>query len=327
MSEIGGGNDSVDVSGGMETSSGAETSETSGEVSGSAAGAASETNVTGLESLSQGKEISVSTNETTHGMNQIVETPQSLELAHAQKQVENVHQSALANILGRDGVYISEQDKARIQEGLTSIKAVDNLAPGKTGGYHFSSNNSSIRVAALNALQVERSTIHETYHFASHNREVIVPMPDKNGYMVYNQVGTRQSSWFHSTKTGENSNYSEVGRGLNEGITTMLTNRQLAEISAEKGKAAEQQQIYGHAVDLVSALESIVGEDTVKGAFYSGNMQELENKVENLAGEKEYSRLVNCLDRAISRDYAERVAATREAQGILATMAERNKQS
>ena len=331
MSEISGGGDSMDMSGensfgGSET----ETSETVGTVSSevnNTSDLGTETGATGLEDVLTGHEVSINSTETTHGMNQILETPETLELAHAQAQVESVHHSALASILERDGTYISNQDYVRIEEGVTSIKALDNIGNGKTGGYHFDSKNSSIRVASLNEAQRERSTIHETHHFASHNREIIVPMPDKGGYMVHNTVGTRQSSWFHSANTGENSGYTERGRGLNEGITTMLTNRQLAEISPEKGKEAEQQQIYGHAVDLTTALESLVGESTLKDAYFGGNMQALESKVDSLAGEKEFGHLRDCLDRTISDNYAERVAATREAQEILAKMSERNNAS
>lgn len=331
MSEISSGGDSMDMSGettfgGSET----ETSEAVGMVSSEATNASdlgTETGAIGVEGVLTGHEVSISSTETTHGMNQILETPETLELAHAQAQVESVHHSALASILERDGAYISSQDHARIEAGITSIKALDNIGSGKTGGYHFDSKNSSIRVASLNEAQRERSTIHETHHFASHNREIIVPMPDKGGYMVHNTVGTRQSSWFHSANTGENLGYTERGRGLNEGITTMLTNRQLAEMSPEKGKEAEQQQIYGHAVDLTTALESLVGESTLKDAYFGGNMQALESKVDSLAGEKEFGHLRDCLDRTISDNYAERVAAMREAQGILAKMSERNKAS
>ena len=324
MSEISGGSDSMDMSSETETG-GTETGvsvETGGHMD-----LGAETSSQSVEWLVSGDEVSINPAETTHGMNQILETTDTLEMAHAQAQVESVHHSALESILEHNGAYISEQDHARIEAGITSIKAMDNLGHGKTGGYHFDSKNSSIRVASLNETQRERSTIHETHHFASHNREIIVPMPDKGGYMVHNTVGTRQSSWFHSTRTGENSGYSERGRGLNEGITTMLTNRQLTEISTEKGKEAEQQQIYGHAVDLTASLEDIVGENALKDAYFGGNMQGLETKVDSLVGPNEFGHLRDCLDRSISDNYAERVVATREAQEILARMAERNKVS
>lgn len=332
MSEISGGNDSMDMSsetetGGAEAGGSVETSAISIAEAGSHTDLGAETSSQSVEGLVSGDEVSINSTETTHGMNQILETPETLELAHAQAQVESVHHSALESILEHNGSYISEQDHARIEAGVTSIKSMDNLGYGKTGGYHFDSKNSTIRVASLNETQRERSTIHETHHFASHNREIIVPMPDKGGYMVHNTVGTRQSSWFHSTRTGENSGYSERGRGLNEGITTMLTNRQLTEISPEKGKEAEQQQIYGHAVDLMASLEGLVGENTLKDAYFGGNMQGLENKVDSLAGPNEFGHLRDCLDRSISDNYAERIVATREAQEILARMAERSKAS
>lgn len=328
MSEVGG-DDSLDMMGdsetGGETSDSLETSAAASETEDSLGIA--ELATSGAEGMTGNSEVSAVHGETDHALVQAHETTESTDLFRAQAQVETVHSTALGRIVQQDGAFISEKDQERIAAGPTSIKAVDGLAPGKTGGYHFDSKNSSIRVASLNETQRERSTIHETYHFASHNKEVYVPMPDKQGYMVYNTVGTRQSSWFHSTRTGENSNYTERGRGLNEGITTMFTNRQLAKISPEKGKVAEQQQIYGHAVDLTASLEKLVGEDTLKGAYYGGNMQELESKVERLAGEKEFGHLRECLDRAVSDNYAERVAATREAQEILARMAERNKPS
>ena len=178
MSEISNGGDSMDVSGettfgGSET----ETSEAVGTVSSEVNNASDlgiETGTPGVEGVLTGHEVSISSTETTHGMNQILETPETLELAHAQAQVESVHHYALASILERDGAYISSQDHARIEAGITSIKALDNIGSGKTGGYHFDSKNSSIRVASLNEAQRERSTIHETHHFASLNREIMV---------------------------------------------------------------------------------------------------------------------------------------------------------
>ena len=178
MSEISGGSDSMDMSSETETG-GTETGvsvETGGHMD-----LGAETSSQSVEGLVSGDEVSINPAETTHGMNQILETTDTLEMAHAQAQVESVHHSALESILEHNGAYISEQDHARIEAGITSIKAMDNLGHGKTGGYHFDSKNSSIRVASLNETQRERSTIHETHHFASHNREIIVPMPDKGG--------------------------------------------------------------------------------------------------------------------------------------------------
>lgn len=142
-------------------------------------------------------------------------------------------------------------------------------------------------------------------------------------HTVYQTVGTRSSSWFHSDETGENYNFTTKGRGLNEGLTTLYTNQQLTELSKEKGEAAERQQIYAHATELCSQLEDIVGQDTLKEAYYGGNLQALQEKVDALAGEKGYEALQDCLDRTLSKDPAERVEAMKEAQNILAKMYEK----
>lgn len=242
-----------------------------------------------------------------------------------QQQAEVIHQNTIASILQENGAYFSPKDAARVSQGADSIRVVQDLGEGVTGGYRYSEGKSSIQLLANSKNQLERSAIHETVHCSSFNREIIVPEPSKGGYMVYNTVGTRQASWFKSDKNGEISNYAEKGRGMNEGITTMYTNRELAKISQERALAAQRQQIYGHATDLCTALEGQVGEAPMKEAFFGGNMKALEDKVNELAGDKVFDSLRSCLDRAISDDYTERVAATREAQEILARMAERSK--
>ena len=60
----------------------------------------------------------------------------------------------------------------------------------------------------------------------------------------------------------------------------------------------------------------------MKEAYYGGNLQGLEAKVDALAGEKGYESLRDCLDRTLSKDYAERVEAMKDAQAILAKMYE-----
>lgn len=242
-----------------------------------------------------------------------------------QQQAEVIHQNTIASILQENGAYFSSKDAARVSQGADSIRVVQDLGEGVTGGYRYSEGKSSIQLLATSKNQLERSAIHETVHCSSFNREIIVPEPSKGGYTVYNTVGTRQASWFKSDKNGEISNYAEKGRGMNEGITTMYTNRELAKVSHERALAAQRQQIYGHATDLCTALEGQMGEAPMKEAFFGGNMKALEDKVNELAGDKVFDSLRSCLDRAISDDYTERVAATREAQEILARMAERSK--
>lgn len=340
MSEVGGGSDGgMDVGSTGEVSSGAiegtsssneeGTTETDGlgenlggsEVSDSA-------NISevigdkGMESMSITlNEAPIYSKEITDDREQIFEIPETLE--QAQEDVEAYHHQSLEQILETNGKYMSESDRDRVANGVDNIYAIEhNVSSGRTGGYLFSGGKSNIEVSAMNQQQMERSTKHETNHFASKNREIIVPEPDKKGYTVYQTVGMRQSSWFHSNETGLNSNFTSKGRGLNEGLTTMYTNQQLTELSKEKGEAAERQEIYSHATELCNQLEVIVGKDTLKEAYYGGNLQGLEEKVDALAGEKGFESLRDCLDRTLSKDYAERVQAMKEAQTIMAKMYE-----
>ena len=285
----------------------------------------SRTEITGgkdSEGISNENETSIQSADITHRMSQMLEKPESLE--QAQRSVENYHHQSIAQILETNGKYMSEMDEERISQGVNSIKAVEhNSARGCTGQYLYLNGKSSIEVSAINNQQIERSTKHETNHFASKNREIIVPQPDRNGYTVYQTVGTRQSSWFHSTETGKDSEFTSKGRGLNEGLTSMYTNQQLIELSKEKGEAAERQGIYAHATELCNQLESIVGKDALKEAYYGGNIQKLEAKVNALAGEKSFEMLRESLDKTISRDYVERIEGMKEAQAILAKMYEK----
>lgn len=282
-----------------------------------------------IESISFGrsaetKEMNNSPLETMSVHNQILEIPSTIE--QAQKEVESYHRQSINQILETNGKYMSEKDIARVSNGADNIQAIEhNPMYGRTGGYLLSNGKSNIEVSAINDQQIERSTKHETNHFASKNREIIVPEPDKKGYTVYQTVGTRQSSWFHSTETGQNSNFTSKGRGLNEGLTTMYTNQQLSEISKEKGDAARRQGIYSHATELCEQLENIVGKDSLKEAYYGGNLQGLESKVNSLAGDKGYENLRECMDRTLSKDYSERIQAMKDAQRILADMYERRK--
>lgn len=235
MSEISGGNDND-----INESSVEETSSSMTEVSGSLDLGTERTSeeinsgsLDRLEGVFEGKEVSINPNETTMGFNQLLETPDTMELA--QRIIENYHNQSIQQILEINGKYMSDADRERVSNGVDSIKAVEHTPEkGYTGFYLLNNGRSSIEVSAINQLQMERSTKHETNHFASTNREIIVPQPDRRGYNVYQTVGTRQASWFHSNETGKDSEFSSKGRGLNEGLTTMYTNQQLMEISKEK---------------------------------------------------------------------------------------------
>jgi len=244
-------------------------------------------------------------------------------LREAKETLDTMHHDAIKRILERNNQYISEADQKRISLGADSIEAVEyGSEKGWTGRYLLDEGKSNIEVCVLNREQMERSMIHETHHFASKNQEVFVPDPERKGYTIYQTVGVRQARWFHSDETGENTQITVRGRGMNEGLTTMYTNRQLREMSEKKGMDAERQGIYAHATELCIQLEDMVGEDTLKEAYFGGNHEQLKAKVDELAGEGGYENLRDCMDRTLSNDYWERVQAMAEAQEILTRMFE-----
>ena len=239
----------------------------------------------------------------------------------AQEMVENFHSLSVGQILEMNGKYMSENDMNRVSAGVNEIRAVEyDPDHNYTGVYSFYNGRSVIEVASIDPEQMERTTIHETNHFMSHNHEVFVPQPDRNGYTVFSTVGTREKSWFVSNETGERSEFTSKGEGMNEGLTTMFTNQQLMEISEEKGIAAERQNIYSHATEICKQLEDIVGEDTLKEAYYGGNLGKLEQQVNALAGEHGYESLRDSLDRTLSADWSERAISMMDAQRILNEM-------
>lgn len=271
-------------------------------------------------SVSTNSEFSVNSSFTNQGANQILETPTSME--QAQQSIENYHQQSLGQIMEMNGQFIPDSQKERICNGVQDIKAVEyNPESRVTGSFAFHNNQNSIRVSNINETQMERTTKHETNHFTSFNREIIVP--GEKGYTVYKTSGVRQASYFHPAQ-GREVPISSKNRGLNEGITTMYTNQQLEAIDPVKATEAARQNGYVHATELSQELESIVGKETIAQAYYGGNIAGLEAKVNELGGEKAFEHLSRCMDTVTySKDYAERMSAMREAQDILATMNER----
>lgn len=332
MSEISGGSSSnegteggTEMTGASEVSSGSEGNATTENSGGVEIGATIESNGTlesgGVKETSS-TEIAINPEQTSHGMNQILETPITLE--QAQISVEHFHNESIAQILDMNGKYINEADRGRIENGVNSIKVVEhNPNSRRSGRFHTLNGKNSIEVSARSEAQMERTTKHETNHFASKNREIIVPMPDKGGYMVYQTVGMCHTSWFHNNATGENSGFETKGRGLNEGMTTMYTNEQLTAMSKEKGEAAEREGVYSHATEVCKQLQETMGKDALGDAYYGGKTMALQEKMDAIGGKGTFEAFQNSMDKTISKDYAERVQGMREAQKILAQLNEK----
>lgn len=333
MSECGGDGDDYGTESGGET--GGEVTEGTTDTSTTEVGgtedlsssAASEVGIeighgTSMEntSVANTAEFSINPSFTTEGTNQILETPLSME--QAQQSVEAHHHQSLGQIMEMNGQFIPDSQKERIGNGVQDIKAVEyNPDSRVTGSFSFHNNKSSIRVSNMNETQIERTTKHETNHFTSFNREIIVP--GEKGYTVHRTSGVRQASYFHPTQ-GQEVPISSKNRGMNEGITTMYTNQQLEAMDPAKAAEAARQTGYAHATELSQELENIVGKEAMAQAYYGGNISGLESKVNELGGEKAFENLSRCMDTVTyTTDPAERMSAMREAQDILATMSER----
>ena len=318
-----GGETGVEVSEGATETSTAEVGGT-GELSSSAASEVGAEIGHGMSmeniSVTNTSEFSINPSLTTEGTNQIIETPLSLE--QAQQSVENHHHQSLGQIMEMNGQFIPDSQKERIGNGVQDIKAIEyNPDSRVTGSFSFHNNKSTIHVSNINETQIERTTKHETNHFCSFNREILVP--GEKGYTVHKTSGVRQASYFHPSQ-GREVHISSKNRGMNEGITTMYTNQQLEAMDPAKAAEAARQNGYAHATELSQELESIVGKEAIAQAYYGGNIAGLEAKVNELGGEKAFENLSRCMDTVTySKDYAERMSAMREAQDILATMSER----
>ena len=345
MSELSSGKEMSGNGSSKETVSGSSSETASGSSSETVSGSSSETvnGFSGVESgkssvtkgigngeLSNGnekegegiKDLPVNLNNTTVGRNQILETP--IKYDETQNNVETFHEESLKQIMELNEKYMPESSIERINNGVDSIKTENYNGNSKLGSFSFNKGKSQIEVVNKNVSQLERTTRHETHHFSSLNREIIVP--GKGGYTVHKTSGVRQLSWFHNNETGEKTYISEKNRGLNEGITTMYTNRQLEAVSTEKAQQAARETGYQQSTEICQQLEQIVGKDAVASAYYGGDIKGLEKKVDELGGEKSFENLSKCAEKVTySKDKGERINAMKEAQEILARMEEGRK--
>ena len=277
-------------------------------------------------SMPNSEAIMIDPNSAPYGLNQILVTPEMLApqtMEEAQKELDFYQNQSISKIIAMNGKYMSEADKERVQAGVNRSSAVWlDPNPEWIGKYSSKNGYSTMEVGINDRPHMRQTASHELNHHASTNKEIYVPEPERNGYSYYQTVGTRQIGIFHSFDTGEDSLIFDRGVGLNEGLTSLYTSQQMSELGDEQALIADQQEFYSTAKEICSQLENIVGEDTLKEAYYGGNMQGLEAKVDSLAGEKEFEALRDSLDRAISREQAVRDQALREAQDIMEKMYE-----
>lgn len=137
------------------------------------------------------------------------------------------------------------------------------------------SNTAATYEAKKNKIRVDKddytSTIyHELFHMASSTY--------KNGIRY---VGFRQSSLKPSVVN--------LGKGINEGYTQLLTERYFGDIEEAKGG-------YEYEVHIVDKLEKIIGQEKMESLYLNANLPGLLTELKNYASEDEITKFVSGVD-------------------------------
>lgn len=250
------------------------------------------------------------------------ETRERFPIENAQELAENAHKTSASQILELNGQYLTQEGKERLERGVDVIRAVPYRNGAENiGSFSYHDGKSEINICAIDVGQIERTTQHETNHFASYNMESI-----ENPELSKKHVNKR--SGIHCLEYTEDSKkriieFVDQNRGFNEGITQMYTNRQLELQESGKGLEAARQNGYMFATELSEQVEQIIGVETVAQAYYGGKMEMLKKRIDVLGGNGTFERLSKDMDKVTySRDFTERFWAMRDAQEILAMMSE-----
>lgn len=231
---------------------------------------------------------------------------------------KKMYNQAIEHIYASEGEYMPRDTLERIRKGPDVVSIIQyKEGSGTVGSFYFHNGHSEIEVSNISKEQMERTMQHEVNHFSSFNREV--PSERSNNEFIIKACGVRRTE-IRLTDDGEIGGIlDDKYRGMNEGITSMFTHRQLGEISPDKEIAARRENGYESATILCEGLRDAIGESTIKEAYYGGNLEKLQNIVDTFAGIDSFERLAKDMDRVTySSDYAVRIESMKEAQEILA---------
>lgn len=252
------------------------------------------------------------------GINQILYYEPTME--EAKVQTENKYQEAVNRIMAEKGQYMTAENKARIEAGIPNLTVTEyNREKGYTGRFGGKHGNETIEVANKNPQQLTRTATHETTHFCSNNVNRIIPQGNGT-HTVYRESGICKVSYETNSK-GNIWNVQSSNRAFNEGLTTMYTNEQLAQM-AENGELISTRNGYQTVTEFSQEVNRIVGEAPVAAAYYGGDIKGLEDAVNKMAGdEKAFEKISSNMDIIQnSRSQESRSQAAREIQDILEKM-------
>lgn len=236
-----------------------------------------------------------------------------------QLESETIYNFTVCDIMAREKNYFNENTFKRIEQGIDSVQILPYQdREGILGSYSYHNGESRIRVFGKSFDQIERTIRHETNHFLSYNEEI---KGENSSHELIKACGVRRTKLFLDEERGIERISEDENRGMNEGITTMFTNAQLASLDYEKGICASRENGYKSTTELCTSMCGILGEEIVKKAYYGGNLELLRDEVNRKAGANVFEVLSKDMDKVTySKDREERIEAMHEAQDILAEM-------
>lgn len=143
----------------------------------------------------------------------------------------------------------------------------------------YSNLSNKIDVFAISTLY------HELFHMASCVNKSIL---DENGSIMY-------FTGFHQ----HNDIYTfEIGRGLNEGYTELLTQRYF-------GDKHKLPKTYKHVVNIAEKLEIIIGKDKMESLYFNANLSGLINELKKYSTEDEIAKFISRVDLIMKHSVSE----------------------
>ncbi len=255
------------------------------------------------------------------------ETTEGFSIEKGEVIAGETYNRAVEQVMELHGDDMPPESIERLERGVESLDVIDPRKDSvNIGSFSYHNGESRIIVCAIDESQVERTTQHEVNHFASFNREeVITDDLERESTHIVKISGIHNVEYWENSK-GEITQFKDLNRGFNEGITQLYTIKQLEKISPEKGIQARRQNGYMLATELAEQVEDAVGSDTLCKAYYGGELSALEEKLDSLGGIGTFERLSRCMDKVTySRDYSERILSMRDANEILASLMEGGK--
>lgn len=182
---------------------------------------------------------------------------------------------------------------------------------------HHNMEDNSIHIIEGNKDVMMHSSTHEVFHAASYQSDVV---EESNEGLVETRCSGVLEIQYHYDENGNCLSVEENGRGLNEGITEMMTVDYLD--SKEEYEASMSVNAYHENVAVSRQICDVVGHDVVNEAYFGGNREGLEDAV-NMYAKDDHAFVELNKDLDIiqsSREESERQAALERIDDLMTKM-------